>query len=93
MHLDSDKLPASRAAAAGCWLAGWVGGRSTASTHPLVGHADDPGVAAHHQENEAEQGHVPSARNKSRNLRIKEVEGYLGSKRWSSQHIEWHILP
>lgn len=34
------------------------------STHPLIGHADDPGVAADHQENEAEQGHVPSAKHK-----------------------------
>lgn len=31
-------------------------------THPLVGHADDPGVAADHQEDEAEQRHVPSAK-------------------------------
>lgn len=32
------------------------------STHPLVGDADDPGVAADHQEDEAEQRHVPSAK-------------------------------
>lgn len=33
--------------------------------HPSVGHADDPGVAAAHQEDEAEQRHVPSARHKT----------------------------
>lgn len=31
------------------------------STYPVIGHADDPGVAADHQEDEAEQRHVPSA--------------------------------
>lgn len=32
------------------------------STHSLIGHTDDPGVAADHQENEAEKRHVPSAK-------------------------------
>lgn len=35
------------------------------STHPLIGHADDSGVAADHQEDEAEQRHVPSAKHKT----------------------------
>lgn len=48
MHLDSAKLPVS-------WAA------RVSSTHPRIGHADDPGVAADHQEDEAEQRHVPSA--------------------------------
>lgn len=34
------------------------------STHPLIGDTDDPGVAADHQEDEAEQRHVPSANHK-----------------------------
>lgn len=33
--------------------------------HPSVGHADDPGVAAAHQEDEAKQRDVPSARHKT----------------------------
>lgn len=37
-------------------------------THPLVGHADDPGVAADHQEDEAEQRHVPSAKHKHKQV-------------------------
>ena len=36
------------------------------STHPRIGHADYPGVAADHQEDEAEQRHVPSANEQTR---------------------------
>lgn len=42
------------------------------STHPLIGDTDDPGVAADHQEDEAEQRHVPSAKH-----RHKQVVGKL----------------
>lgn len=34
------------------------------STHPLVGDADDPGIAADHEEDEAEQRHIPSAKHR-----------------------------
>lgn len=36
------------------------------STHPLIGDADYSGVAADHQKDEAEQRHVPSARDRHR---------------------------
>lgn len=58
MHLDSAKL-----------LVVGLLPRLTArmlSTHPRIGHADDPGVAADHQEDEAEQRHVPSAKEQTR---------------------------
>lgn len=63
MLLDSAKLPLSWAAAAAA-AADW----RMLSTHPLIGHADDPGVAAYHQEDEAEQRHVPSAKHKHKQV-------------------------
>lgn len=37
-------------------------------THSLIGHTDDSGVAADHQEDEAEKRHVPSATQKTQTI-------------------------
>lgn len=35
-------------------------------THPFVGHTDDSSITADHEDNQAKQGDVPSAKNKQK---------------------------
>ena len=38
----------------------WLSMRRKGWAHPLIGHVDDPGVAADHEKDEGEEWHVPS---------------------------------
>lgn len=53
-------------------------------TYPPIGDTDDPGIAADHQEDEAEQRHVPSAKQRHK-------AGIMG--KFQNMHLYKKALP